>query len=416
VLAVTVIADDLTGAADCGTAFAVAGLPTFVAFGQRPWPTSAMVVACDTDTRRLPPDEAAARALTAVREAYRQGSNAVYRKIDSTLRGNVGVEIAASWRAAAERSQLAPLVVACPAFPATGRLVRLGQVLVGGVPLERTELWQTSGMTGPADLPSMLRGAGLVVATIPADEVRDGAGPLGRRLSALAEGGVQAVVCDAEDEQDLQRIAEAGARVVPPVLWAGSAGLARKLPAALRLRAPGDANAPLDEPAEGPVLVAVGSRSSVARQQADAVAADAGVVTLIAPPSVLLVGPDQAGWTRLSSSLRAALTAGRDVLLMTGMETLLALERGPVLAAQLARLVAAEAGRLAGLVVTGGDVARAMLEAVGANGLHLLGEVEPGVPLGVTDTERALRVVTKAGGFGSPNALRHARAALHRRR
>ena len=35
---VTIIADDLTGAADCGIAFVLAGLPTLVMIDERPPP------------------------------------------------------------------------------------------------------------------------------------------------------------------------------------------------------------------------------------------------------------------------------------------------------------------------------------------------------------------------------------------
>jgi uncharacterized protein YgbK (DUF1537 family) len=59
-------------------------------------------------------------------------------------------------------------------------------------------------------------------------------------------------------------------------------------------------------------------------------------------------------------------------------------------------------------------VARALLAAVGATGIHLVGEVEPGVPLGVTDSTPPLPVVTKAGAFGTPATLARCREALRR--
>jgi D-threonate/D-erythronate kinase len=411
---VTVIADDLTGAADCGIAFTVAGLPTFVAFGDGPAPASASIVARDTDSRRLPEPEAAQRALAAARQAYLAGSRTVYRKIDSTLRGNVGAETAATYRAAAEAGGTPPLVIASPAFPATGRIVREGRVLVNGVPLEQTEVWRKSGTSGPADLLAMLRGAGLQAAVVRGDAVRAGADALARTLSELAGRGVQAVVCDAEDEADLQRIAEAGARLARPIVWAGSAGLARKLPAALGLRAAGGPAAAAPPRPSAPVLVLVGSRSTVAREQAQRVSTEAGVVTLTATPDALLEPSGGARGTELGRALHQALASGHDVLLLIGLEPIVALERGLELAERLATLVAAEAGALGGLVATGGDVARTVLGALGATGLHLLGEVEPGVPLGLTDTSEPVRVVTKAGAFGDPNTLLRARAALRR--
>src|SRR5919206_4013026 len=104
-----VIADDLTGAADCGIAFAAAGLPTFVAVGVAPAPASAQVVAVDTDTRRGGAADAAERTRAAAAQAVAQGARVLYKKIDSTLRGHVGAEIAAAARAAEDAGRPRPL-------------------------------------------------------------------------------------------------------------------------------------------------------------------------------------------------------------------------------------------------------------------------------------------------------------------
>src|SRR5512142_327974 len=130
---VTIIADDLTGAADCALAFSAAGLPTFVSLDDATVPASARVVAVDTDSRPLPGNVAAERTRTAARRALREGTRALYKKIDSTLRGNVGAEVAAMYEAAVEAAPgRRPLVLLAPAFPATARTVRDGRVLVGG--------------------------------------------------------------------------------------------------------------------------------------------------------------------------------------------------------------------------------------------------------------------------------------------
>jgi len=67
---------------------------------------------------------------------------------------------------------------------------------------------------------------------------------------------------------------------------------------------------------------------------------------------------------------------------------------------------------LGGLLCTGGETARAVLDAAGAAGLRLLGEAEPGVPLGTAVGWRDRPVVTKAGAFGTERTLVRCRAAL----
>jgi uncharacterized protein YgbK (DUF1537 family) len=398
-LEVAVIADDLTGAADTGIAFALAGVPTFVAFGERSPPGDSRVVAFDTDSRALAADAAAARAGAAASRACERGARTIYKKIDSTLRGNVGAETAAIFRAVTERGQPG-IVVACPAFPAMGRTTRDGRVFVSGTALEETEVWRKSGMTGPADLASMLTRAGLVTTVVDVATVRKG----------ILPDGVQALVCDAEDESDLRHIAEAGARLRARVVWMGSGGLARHLPAALGLRAEESARTKL-EPRSGSILTLVGSRSEVSREQARQLCQEPGVECLEIDPEVLLSGAS-ADTSRAISSLHRALGAGRDAVLVTTLGDKVDLSHAPAIAAALGRLVPPLFETLGGLVATGGDIARAVLSSLGATGIHLVGEVEPGVPLGLADTPRPLPLVTKAGAFGNPSTLKRCRAAL----
>src|SRR5437588_9559135 len=192
----TIIADDLTGAADCGIAFALAGLPTFVAFGKGPPPGDAQVLALDTDSRAASPEEASRRVHAAAKDAWGQGARTLYKKIDSTLRGHVGEEVAAAIAAGKEAGRR-PLIIAAPAFPALGRTTNGGRVFVDGVPLERTEVWRKSGMTGSADIAGQLRACGLHVTRADLQAVRSDTPPR----------GPEAVVCRAAPHQHLGHLA-----------------------------------------------------------------------------------------------------------------------------------------------------------------------------------------------------------------
>lgn len=411
-LEAAILADDLTGAADCGIAFAAAGLATFVAFGDAAPPPDAEVLAIDTDSRREGEAEAVRRARAAAERARSGGARALYRKIDSTLRGHVGPELAATLAVVAGAGRPPPVAILAPAFPGTGRTTVGGEVLVNGVLLERTEVWRDAHMGVPARPSELLRHAGLRARVVPLARVRGGPGPLAEELGRQA-ASADVLVCDAETEEDLAAIARAGARLARPVVWAGSAGLARHLPGALGLAREGRRRATGPRPrTEGAVVVVVGSRSSIARHQARVLAAAPGVVQVTLEPRALLAGAGDPGWP--AAEVARALGAGADLLLVLGEENV-GPERGPTLAAAAARVVAAEKARIRGLVATGGDLARALLAALGASGIHLDGEVEPGVPLGVADTSPPLTVVTKAGAFGDPQTLSRCRAALRAR-
>ena len=62
---------------------------------------------------------------------------------------------------------------------------------------------------------------------------------------------------------------------------------------------------------------------------------------------------------------------------------------------------------VSGLILTGGDIAQAMLDHLGARGINLISEVSPGIPAGTLSGPgiEGIKVVTKAGGFGAPDAL-----------
>src|ERR1700730_13684625 len=86
------LADDLTGATDTGLQFAKRGRRTCVSLI---WPvrTSCDVLVVDQDSRSRSATEARDRAFSAARALRSGGIAILYKKIDSTGRGNLGAEI-----------------------------------------------------------------------------------------------------------------------------------------------------------------------------------------------------------------------------------------------------------------------------------------------------------------------------------
>jgi uncharacterized protein YgbK (DUF1537 family) len=125
------LADDLTGALEIGAKFAAAGIAATVST-RLAWDRDATVSVIDTETRHAPPAEAAGIIQRLAREAG--GVRLIYKKTDSTLRGNIGAELTAL-AAAFPGSR----VVYVPAYPRMGRTVRRGTLLVHGVPVHETE-------------------------------------------------------------------------------------------------------------------------------------------------------------------------------------------------------------------------------------------------------------------------------------
>lgn len=128
---ITVLADDLSGAAEVAGACHARGLAAEVQIAPRP--TSVEALCLDADTRSLSPDAAYERATQLI-HALRSQPARLFTKVDSVLRGPVAAEIAGLLRA----SEL-PRALLVPANPARGRVVRAGQYFVNGLLLTETE-------------------------------------------------------------------------------------------------------------------------------------------------------------------------------------------------------------------------------------------------------------------------------------
>jgi len=414
-----IIADDLSGAADCGIACASHGLNTVVVLGDFVGQIDADVLSVDGNTRHLDPAKAALETARLVRRYIHNEKYLLFKKLDSTLRGNIAAELAASLEA---RRSLTPdsdhiVAVMAPAFPANGRTTSNGRQLVHGRPLEETELWQREGSLACSHIPELLHAMGLRPALIPLDLIRSDNEVLQSAMRRLSEDA-DVLVCDAETDQDLTATAEASMTLGQSTIWAGSAGLAYHLP-----RAAGLVGSPMwlptsfvDQPlASGPTLFVVGSPSSVSRAQVEVLAASSGTVTLNIPPDILLAGEPSPASCAYGLALRQALSEGRDVAVLPGAEFRHGRTTGQLLSAALARMVEPYADRIGALVATGGESARAVLEAWGIHRLRLVTELETGLACSVTEGwRRQLPVLTKAGAFGTPQALLHCWQFLHK--
>lgn len=118
-----IIADDLTGACDAGVQFAQHGLATIVWLSAEEPPDSDVLV-LSTASRGSSAEAARRKVRRAMAALERAGAELVFKKIDSTLRGNVAAEIEAC---GFEETWVAP------AFPAMGRQLIGGELVVKGV-------------------------------------------------------------------------------------------------------------------------------------------------------------------------------------------------------------------------------------------------------------------------------------------
>ena len=229
-----IVADDLTGANDTALQFHVRGANTQIILDPTVLPEnrlSTQVWAIPTETRNSSATKAYERAKAAALLLRDQlGAEYFYKKIDSTLRGNIAVETLAmlevlDWDAA----------VVVPAFPQEGRITVGGYHMLKGVLIERTEhARDPQSPIYESHIPTLLKKQlpeehSDIVGEIHMSTVIKGAGPILQMINELINQGKKLIVADAMTTTDIEQIVLAMEKSSFNILPCGSAGCAQIL-------------------------------------------------------------------------------------------------------------------------------------------------------------------------------------------
>ncbi len=410
-----VVADDFTGASDIANTLARGGLSTTQFLGV---PNDAAPGSCDAGvvalkSRSMPAEAAVAQSLAALEWLRVQGCRQFVFKycstFDSTPRGNIGPVGEAMALALGVAG-----VVACPAFPATGRTVFQGHLFVGDRLLSESSLRNhpLNPMTD-ADLRRWLRlqtrdPVGLVTHAV----VSQGSGAIRAALDACALRGERLVIVDAIDEQDLREIG-AACRSVP--LLTGGSGIALGLPANFIGQGLARAGAGVVHGIDGPEAILAGSCSARTLEQIERhrarhpvleVSPGAAARGRMKPAEIVAFVTANHGNAPLvySSAPPDAVAAAQEEF---GRESLAhAIEN---LFGESARALVASGVRR--LVVAGGETSGAVVSALELKSLEIGPEIDPGVPA-LYARQPGLALALKSGNFGAPAFFDNALAIL----
>jgi uncharacterized protein YgbK (DUF1537 family) len=423
---ILVVADDLTGANAVGAAFRRTGRRAVAVsaahrgrIAARSW-NGFDVVAVNTGSRHVSPPEAAEGVAAVVRDWW--PADLVSKRIDTTLRGNLGAEVAAAISACAAMSDAVTVGLAVPAHPRAGRTTVDGRQLLHGQPVDGTETARdVRTPIATADVAAAIRhGTDLRTAHVRSPSRGGGSDPLREALRDAVANGVDVIVCDAESDVDIQLIAQGAADVladVPTMRWLAVDPGPFTVELALALRIPAMRTS-------HPVLAISGSATELTRHQLRRLIAERH-------PHVVRV-PCDAGHPpdvdATTAALSAALTeaaAGDVVLLASAIadeDVADVADGADELAACIALIArgAMERSAISGLYVSGGDVAAAVLAELEGCGMEVTHELAPLTVSGsvVGGPWHSLPVVTKGGLVGDDDALiacvDHLRADLPR--
>ncbi len=376
---IAIIADDLTGALDTGVQFRKWNFD--VQFTNTPEKSKSEVTITNTNTRNKTPEEAYQISYNLAMELEK--FDIIYKKTDSTLRGNPGSEIQAIIDATGESH-----VVFTPTYPPTQRKVRNGHLYVGDKPITETD-YIDEYQQKTSYIPDILS------IETPIHIVK--------KMSKTLKKGI--TVVDSETEKDLQRIASRYMSIM-----AGSAGLAEALCYILR-------NPP-------PIIAIIGSIRTETRIQVESLCNRLEAVSI---PINVINALKKSSQEKTISDARSALRRGLDVAI-TSSETILDIEKTLSEAKRLDMTsqeleenitksladvtVSLINEKISGIIITGGATALAITKKLDVKNIEILDELQPGVPVLKLD---GLSTITKAGGFGQPDTLIQATQYLKRR-
>jgi uncharacterized protein YgbK (DUF1537 family) len=412
-----VIADDITGANDTAVQFSKHNISSCVRidFDQKKLlKETADVIVIDTDSRDIAPAAAYDRVKIVCEVLQHSGVKNIYKKVDSTLRGNLGAEIEAT--AAVFQPEV---VVIAPAFPSNKRITVGGYHLLNQIPIELTEI--AHAPKSPVDESRIVellhKQTDVKIGLISLHVVMKGLEAVKQAIKHCLERNESWIVFDAVLDEHLELIVKA-TQDYHKVLWVGSAGLAEQLPDFYQWSA---------EPkkiviaANGPVLVIAGSVSKVTQAQVSE-ALSLPNIQLVKMNVANLIQDEELEIMRCTKQAQALLEQGKDILIASAVNDndvfaavaagkccgLSSNEVSEQTAVALGDIVAQLADyQLAGMVLTGGDTAIHVCRSLGAEAIEVLEEVAVGIPLGrlVGGRCNGLQVVTKAGAFGQEDAF-----------
>jgi uncharacterized protein YgbK (DUF1537 family) len=183
------------------------------------------------ETRNIAPEDAGRIVFEATRVLKEKfGIEYFYKKIDSTLRGNISVEILAMLEATGYDA-----AIVAPAFVQEGRITIGGYQLLKGIPIERTDAARDpKAPIYESYIPDILKrglsdNAKELVASIEMKTIAKGAGPIALKLNELISSGKKLIVMDSVSTVDFEQIVLAMQKSTYNILPAGSAGLAHAL-------------------------------------------------------------------------------------------------------------------------------------------------------------------------------------------
>lgn len=409
---ILIIADDFTGANDTGVQFSKRHLKCIVITNKEFIGKSfdkCNVLVIDTESRFDDKETAYKKTYETGNLVKAENIKYVYKKIDSTFRGNIGAEISGIM----DSLEINHAIIV-PALPSNYRTTKDGSVYVKGVLLADTEIANDPiNPVRESYIPKIISNqTDKKTGVINYKDVLSGKQNLSDKVQQLIRNGIQIIVIDALEKEDIDLIASVITTIKEKVLFVGTAGLAEYLPKYLDIKREKKIN-----------VVIAGSVSEVTRKQVDYAKAKSNITLIEVEIGKLFSEERHQEKDRIIRIIKESSQKGDDIIIRSASSKAIvaeSFENGLKLGldrATISKTVATFLGEISkyiiqeikinGILFTGGDIAIKATQCLNVTGTVIQDEILPGIPFGhfVEEQYKNIIVVTKAGGFGNEDAI-----------
>ena len=392
---IIIISDDFTGANDTGVKFAKAGYDTSVINNDNLDSAKSDVLVVNTETRLIDEKEAVKRIENISK--YLENKK-IYKKIDSTFRGNIGIEIETLLNKLNRK-----ICVIANAFPSMNRTVQNGISYVAGTPLNETDFAKDPvNPIKTSNIAEILKiSDSYNIKNIGVDDILSG--KFGEEFKSDLKNNKKVVyICDGENEEDLISLSKIVYKYLDTILCVGCAGFAL-------MHNIGDFL---------PICFVSGSLSSKSIIQLNKIS-DKYAQIIDINKDLFFSNNIEELKKDLNAQIEFALKQKKHIIISVTIKKedreenkfyaekySISEEQMPEyishLTAKLIKYILSWT-RIKALFVSGGNTAIHIIREFNANEIKILGEIENGVPYGIIlDGEYpCLQIGTKAGGFGN---------------
>ena len=294
-----VIADDLTGATTTGVLLARSGAKTTVFFNVEAAKTninssSLDAILISSNSRALPPDEAYEKVSDAIKTLQSMNVSFFSKRIDTTMRGGIGVEIDAMLDYMDEGT----VAVVVPAMPQSKRILVGGYSIIDSVALVDTPVAQDVRTPVLENyIPKLLDGQSRrKIGCVTLESILSGKIETKKALKTAIHNGADIIVVDAVTLDHIELIAKACLELKWNILAVDPGPFTSKLAFCRKLIHEEKDNIPIETADETGkfVLIAAGSATPVTKKQMEVLCQDNRNKRISINPISLIDGGDVA--------------------------------------------------------------------------------------------------------------------------